>query len=86
MCMSAPEGINKQRCDKTSFTAVSTFELLYMTLATDKMDGHGLNNTACLPRRLVLATERPPDSSNKTERSVIKVSKWMHSDTFKRRL
>ena len=50
--------------------AFSTFQLLYMALAIDKIDGHGLSNTACherLPRRLILATEGILNSSNKTE-------------------
>ena len=44
-----------------------------MTLAVDKMDEHGLSNTArheCLPRRqgnAVPATEGTPNSSKKTE-------------------
>ena len=57
-----------------SFKAFSAFQLLYMTLAIDKIDRCGLSNTRrheCWPRRLygnvVLATEETPDSSNKME-------------------
>ena len=50
--------------------AFSAFQLLYVTLAIDIMDRRGLSNTAhCehLPRRVVLATEGTPNSSNKTK-------------------
>ena len=44
--------------------AFSTFHLLSLTLAVDKMDGRGCSNT-------LLATEGLPDRSNKTEVLVI---------------
>ena len=58
------------------------FPFLYMTLAVDKLNGHGISNTStvhceCLPKKnnnsssskgdTVLATEGLPDSTNKSE-------------------
>ena len=35
-------------CDQLNkFYGFSAFQLLYMTFAIDKMDGHGLSRTAC---------------------------------------
>ena len=69
--------------------AFSVFQLLYMTLAIDKMDGHSLSNTArhkLLPRRLnfsnmVLPTEGIPDSSYKMKHLSYKdewANAWRH--------
>ena len=67
--------------------AFSTFQLLYMTLAINKMDRSGFINTACherLPKETkVLATEGQPKSWST---SVKKVCGRMCSDAFKRRL
>ena len=61
VCLSVPEGIINQWCDIDCVWLVkevygfSAFQLLYMALTIDKMDEHGLSNTAhceCLPRRL----------------------------------
>ena len=60
----------------TNFIGSSTFHLLYMTLAINKMDGYGLSNTAyheCPPKktkvmRYKLQKDCLLDSSNKTER------------------
>ena len=39
--------------------AVPAFQLLYMILAIDEMDGYGISNTAC--------DEDLPNSNNRTE-------------------
>ena len=70
-----PEDINNQwhdRCDwLNKFYGFSHFYLLYMTLTVNKMDGHGLSNTAPherLPKKTnVMCTEETPNSSNKME-------------------
>ena len=67
---------------------------MYKTLAINKVYGCGLTNTAhykCLPKksnviRMILATDGPCDGSNKWSTSVIKMSGWIYSETFKRRL
>ena len=61
-----------------------------MTLAVNKMDGHGHINTACherLPKKTKVtrnyeATKGLPERQSA---SFIKVSKQMRTDTFKRR-
>ena len=103
VCVSAPKGINNQWHDmvgyrqcmigKTSFMAFSGFQLLYITLSIDKMDGCGLSNAAYhegLARRLRYhgTGYRRNTKQQQQERStsVIKVSGQIHSDAFKRRL
>ena len=74
-----------------SFTAFLCFQLLYMTLAVDKMDGHGLINSTHykhLPKKTkvkwyYIATKGLP---KRWSTLVIKVSGLMQSNTFKRRL
>ena len=64
--------------------AFPCFQLLYMTLAINKLDGCGLVNIACyerLPKKtevmwLVLATEVLPE---RLSVSVIKVRKWANA-------
>ena len=73
--------------------AFSTFQLLYMTLIINKMDGCGLSNTTCcepLPKKskgdMILATEGLLDGSNKIKHFSYKGEWPMCSDAFKRRL
>ena len=55
--------------------AFPDFWLLYATLVVTKIDRHGVSNTErreCLPKKnkvmwYYVATEGPPNSSNKTE-------------------
>ena len=46
-----------------------TFQLFYMTLAINRIDGRGLGNTACCEclGNVVLVTEGLPDGSNNAE-------------------
>ena len=52
VCVSTPEGINNQRCDVGCVLLVKQVLQLFtafnyfMTLAVDKIDGHGHINTA----------------------------------------
>ena len=58
-----------------------------MILAVDKMDEHGLSNTAHHAKVMwVIATEGLSNSSNEMESFRYKVSGKICSDAFKRRL
>ena len=64
----------------------SAFQLLYMTLAVDNIDGRDLSNTAqceCLPRIL---KKKHQTVARKWSALVIKGSGKRCSDAFKRRL
>ena len=66
--------------------AFPAFQLLYITLAVDKMNGCGLSHTAYYNACHSELEKYYPKVAMRQKAAVVKVSGWMYSDAFKGRL